>query len=167
MLGDLIQQEENFETVMCIANNILDQCSDDVEKQLNLIVDGLNTRWVTVSDIIVNLEINIYSVIQLWAAYEWRYSEVQAFIDDLMNSIQKEPLESSDGDTCLLPKYKVKNDQFMVNKILNFDVCIHFACATYLIDYFNYHIFMILDMLLYVYEGTVSVSSTLFYYNRQ
>ena len=110
MLGDLIQQEQNFEAIMCRANTILDQCSDDVEKQLNSIVDDLNTRWVTVSDIIVSLGIDIYGVIQLWAAYECRYAEVQAFIDDLSNSIQKEPLESSDGDLCLLPKYKVKND---------------------------------------------------------
>ena len=90
-----------------MANTILEQCSDDVEKKLNTTIDELNNRWVAVSDIIVNLEIDIYDIIQLWAAYERRYAEIQSFMDDLSNKIQKEPLETSGGDTSLLPKYKV------------------------------------------------------------
>ena len=92
---------------MHTANTILERCSDDVEEQLQATIDKLNKRWITVSDIIVNLEIIIYKIIQLWATYERCYAEVQAFVDDLSNQIQKEPLESSDGDTSLLPKYKV------------------------------------------------------------
>lgn len=93
---------------MNMANTMLEQCSDDVEEQLQAMIDKLNNRWLTVSDIIVNLEINIYNIIELWAAYERRYAEVQAFVDDMSNNIEKEPLESSDGDTSLLPKYKVQ-----------------------------------------------------------
>lgn len=93
---------------MQLANTILDQCSDDVEEQLHTSIDKLNERWVAVSDIIVNLEIRIYNLIELWAAYEQRYTEVQSFIDELNNKIQKEPLKTSDGDTSLLPKYKVQ-----------------------------------------------------------
>ena len=92
---------------MHMANTILERCSDDVEEKLNIAIDELNNRWVAVSDIIVNLEIDVYNIIQLWAAYERRYAEIQAFIEDLSNKIQKEPLETSNGDTSLLPKYKV------------------------------------------------------------
>ena len=92
---------------MHMANTILEQCSDDVEEQLNKTIDELNNRWVAVSDIIVNLEIDIYEIIQLWAAYEQRYAEIQEFIVELSNKIQKEPLETSHGDTSLLPKCKV------------------------------------------------------------
>lgn len=103
----MIPKEESFEALMRIANTILEQCSDDVEKELSATMETLNDRWVTVSDIIVNLEISIYAIIELWAAYERRYVEIQTFIDDMSNKIQKEPLESSDGDTSILPKYKV------------------------------------------------------------
>lgn len=92
---------------MRIANTILEQCSDDVEKELSTTMEKLKDRWVTVSDIIVNLEISIYTTIELWANYERRYVEVQTFIVDTGSKVQKEPLESSDGDTSVLPKYKV------------------------------------------------------------
>ena len=92
---------------MRIANTILEQCSDDVEKELSTTMETLKDRWVTVSDIIVNLEISIYAIIELWAAYERQYVEIQTFIDDMSNKIQKEPLESSHGDISVLPKYKV------------------------------------------------------------
>ena len=92
---------------MIIANAILEHCSDEVEEELSSTLETLKDRWVNVSDIIINLEINIYAIIELWTAYEQQYVKVQAFIDDMSNKIQKEPLESSDGDTSLLPKYKV------------------------------------------------------------
>lgn len=99
--------EEKLKAILALTNKILERCSNDVEKQLQMDISELMNRWDTVSDIIVNLEINVYKIIQLWAAYERRYVEVQAFIDNLSSSIQKEPLECSGGDTTLLPKYKV------------------------------------------------------------
>ena len=100
--------DENF-NIRCVLFLVIliQQCSGDVEKQLNKTIDELNNRWVAVSDIIVNLEIDIYEIIQLWAAYERHYAEIQEFIVKLSNKIQKEPLETSHGDTSLLPKYKV------------------------------------------------------------
>lgn len=114
---------------MRIANTILEQCSDDVEEQLSETIDKLNNRWVTVSDIIVNLEMKVYAVIELWAAYELRYAEIQAFIDDMSNKIQKEPLESSDGDTSLLPKYKVDMHMFTWLYIFIVKICTSELCT--------------------------------------
>ena len=88
-------------------NTILDHCSDNVEEQLQERFEQLNDRWLTVSDIIVNLEVSVYQVIQWWAAYEKRYNEVETFIADVSSQITDEPLESSDKDFSLLPKYKV------------------------------------------------------------
>jgi len=49
----------------------------------------------------------VYQVIEWWAAYEKRYNEVETFIADVSSQIADEPLESSDKDFSLLPKYKV------------------------------------------------------------
>ncbi|XP_065895085.1 uncharacterized protein [Dysidea avara] len=105
-INDLIPREDDLNHIADLDNTILDHCSDNVEEQLQERFEQLNDRWLTVSDIIVNLEVSVYQVIQWWAAYEKRYNEVETFIADVSSQITDEPLESSDKDFSLLPKYK-------------------------------------------------------------
>jgi len=99
--------EDNLNSIAELDNAILDHCSDEVEEQLQERFEQLNNRWVTVSDIIVNLELKVYVVIELWAAYEKLCNELETFIADLSSQVAFEPLETSDKDFSLLPKYKV------------------------------------------------------------
>lgn len=96
--------EDNLNTIAKLDSAIFEHRSDEVEEQR---FEQLNNRWVTVSEIIVNLELKVFVVIELWEAYEKLCNEVETFIADLSSQMADEPLETSDTDFSLLPKYKV------------------------------------------------------------